>query len=503
MFEIEFPSNTNNPLFECSLDRECEVPRGVESDVFLKIFRTGASHGLEPVVVHLQEEQFFEPDCPHEVLCMCTGFPCPCDLYLYPSLTTYSLVKLKKAEKFGKDPYLMRALDIDESDAGFGFNSTHVKINRNGKEYAIGYKRLNGDATQRTYSHLSRYGDQVQRGFSVRSGKYALGSNEKTEVSLSRIRKVYRLESDLVRKYVVTWTRDQMKTLITIPKKKDNQWKVETLSAAESGKFEDLYLEVSAPHIQNDKSFFTDSNGWLVMRRELYKHEDYQAYFCAEGFDNVNGNSYPITAFAYIQDSASKLSVNSDRAQGVIALRPGTLWLNFDRLSSDDGKWVYENTYRSEYQKFVHHVTVDNADANERALQKMRDEPLVIQGSAVSSSERVTAENHQLTSARSEWETKTGINDVKFQVRPYNDSSVLLRVFSMREDANTSVELFSADKVCTFLTAYYGNQVKFSEAYETSLGGNMKYEQFVAGKWNWHQVVNLTRENQIFDKEFG
>ena len=31
----------------------------------------------------------------------------------------------------------------------------------------------------------------------------------------------------------------------------------------------------------------------------------------------------------------------------------------------------------------------------------------------------------------------------------------------------------------------------------------MKYEQFVAGKWNWQQVANLTRENQIFDKEFG
>lgn len=75
----------------------------------------------------------------------------------------------------------------------------------------------------------------------------------------------------------------------------------------------------------------------------MYKHEDYQAYFGPEGFDNINGNSYPMTAFAYIEDSQgnNKLSVNTDRAQGVIAFKKGTLWVNFDRLSSDDGKWVY------------------------------------------------------------------------------------------------------------------------------------------------------------------
>jgi len=33
----------------------------------------------------------------------------------------------------------------------------------------------------RNYQHLSRYGDQVLRGFNVRSGKYALGNNIATE----------------------------------------------------------------------------------------------------------------------------------------------------------------------------------------------------------------------------------------------------------------------------------------------------------------------------------
>jgi hypothetical protein len=74
-----------------------------------------------------------------------------------------------------------------------------------------------------------------------------------------------------------------------------------------------------------------------------------------------------MTAFSYIQDIANKtrkMSVNTDRPQGVISYHPGTLWVNFDRLTSDDGKWVDETTCRSEYQKFVHYITVDNVDNN-------------------------------------------------------------------------------------------------------------------------------------------
>lgn len=50
-----------------------------------------------------------------------------------------------------------------------------------------------------------------------------------------------------------------------------------------------------------------------------------------------------MTSFAYICDQSChhKLSINTDRPQGVIAYKPGTLWVNYDRLSSDDGKWVF------------------------------------------------------------------------------------------------------------------------------------------------------------------
>ena len=71
-----------------------------------------------------------------------------------------------------------------------------------------------------------------------------------------------------------------------------------------------------------------------------------------------------MTAFCFIEDNSDKVSINTDRPQGVIAYKTGTIWINIDRLSADDGKWVYETTYRSDYQRFSHVITVQNTDNN-------------------------------------------------------------------------------------------------------------------------------------------
>jgi hypothetical protein len=121
----------------------------------------------------------------------------------------------------------------------------------------------------------------------------------------------------------------------------------------------------------------------------MFKHEDYEAYFSPDKMDDLDGNSYPATAFAYLQGANDKVSINLDRPQGVTAYRRGTLWVNFDRLSEDDGKWVYESAYRSEYQKYTHVVTVQNKDYNERKVQRRYDQSLFIQGNLISPSQRV------------------------------------------------------------------------------------------------------------------
>lgn len=70
----------------------------------------------------------------------------------------------------------------------------------------------------------------------------------------------------------------------------------------------------------------------------------------------------------------------------------------------------------------------------------------------------------------------------------------------MRDEENVTIELFSSDGICTFLTAYYGNSIKFESIHETNIAGNVEYKEFVDKKWNWESVVNLTKENEIFNK---
>lgn len=109
-----------------------------------------------------------------------------------------------------------------------------------------------------------------------------------------------------------------MKSIVTIDKQKPSKWKVQTLQAIGTKQLIDLYLEIVSG-IANDNKFYTDSNGWLVMKRQLFKHEDYQAYYSPDGYDLINGNTYPITAFAFIQDSKTKLTLHTDRPQGVVS----------------------------------------------------------------------------------------------------------------------------------------------------------------------------------------
>ena len=65
-----------------------------------------------------------------------------------------------------------------------------------------------------------------------------------------------------------------MLTVLTTSKSDHKNWQVDTHSASESYHTADYFLVVDSS-IQNKGVFFTDSNGWLVMRREMYKHQDY------------------------------------------------------------------------------------------------------------------------------------------------------------------------------------------------------------------------------------
>jgi hypothetical protein len=69
------------------------------------------------------------------------------------------------------------------------------------------------------------------RSFNIRPGKYALG-NDPTDVhDFSSISFVSSLSSPRYTFFLVHWRRYGMRTLISIPKERPNEWKVETVSA--------------------------------------------------------------------------------------------------------------------------------------------------------------------------------------------------------------------------------------------------------------------------------
>jgi hypothetical protein len=92
----------------------------------------------------------------------------------------------------------------------------------------------------------------------------------------------------------------------------------------------------------------------------------------------------------------------------VTAYRKGTLWVNFDRLSEDDGKWVYESAYRSEYQKYTHVVTVKNSNYNERNIQRRYDQPLLVQGNAIPAGKQIDPAGNDLNK-RAQWNSASNI----------------------------------------------------------------------------------------------
>jgi hypothetical protein len=99
---------------------------------------------------------------------------CPCKLYIYKDLYTFSAIRLKQNNNWtGK----VNRLQVFTPNNEYSYNNTHFIVNYEGQHYALGFKRVVARATNRNYDHLSRYGGQYSRSFSIRPGKYALGND--------------------------------------------------------------------------------------------------------------------------------------------------------------------------------------------------------------------------------------------------------------------------------------------------------------------------------------
>ena len=114
-------------------------------------------------------------DCDYEINCFCYEELCPCKLYLYKLLFTFTSIRLKRIDDASEAKVNRLTQFVPSED--YQASNSHFSISLNGKSYSIGYKKVGARGTPRYYEHLSRYGQQYARTFNIRPGKYALGND--------------------------------------------------------------------------------------------------------------------------------------------------------------------------------------------------------------------------------------------------------------------------------------------------------------------------------------
>ncbi|KAI0220195.1 Alpha-mannosidase 2 [Lamellibrachia satsuma] len=93
----------------------------------------------------------------------------------------------------------------------------------------------------------------------------------------------------------------------------------------------ELIMRVTSPMIENGGLFYTDLNGFQMVKRERFHNLPLEA------------NYYPMTSVAYIEDRMTRLSLIGAQSLGVASLEKGSLEVMLDRrLLYDDGRGLGE-----------------------------------------------------------------------------------------------------------------------------------------------------------------
>jgi hypothetical protein len=187
-----------------------------------------------------------------------------------------------------------------------------------------------------------------------------------------------------------------------------------------------------ATTIQNNKTFYTDSNGLEEQKRVI----DYRPTWSLVQNEPASGNYYPVNSHISINDSTSKqrFSLLVDRSQGGSVIRDGNVEIMIQRRTTmDDSRGVNEpldepGDGAGITQKVRHYAVLGD---NNRAVQKANDQRIVVSWATTAST--TFAKNPSPKPAF------TVRDSVKIYMRPFSDNTYLLRL--MNFDTTKSVIL--------------------------------------------------------------
>lgn len=124
-------------------------------------------------------------------------------------------------------------------------------------------------------------------------------------------------------------------------KRQVSEWVLRLGSIPNSGLGQEVIIQFYSPDINNNKTFYTDSNGLEMQKRIL----DYRQTWNFSSNLNVTQNYYPVNSAIAIRDETNmnQLTLITTRSQGGSALSTGTVELmHHRRLFYDDWRGMGE-----------------------------------------------------------------------------------------------------------------------------------------------------------------
>uniref|UniRef100_A0A914XSF4 Alpha-mannosidase n=1 Tax=Panagrolaimus superbus TaxID=310955 RepID=A0A914XSF4_9BILA len=106
--------------------------------------------------------------------------------------------------------------------------------------------------------------------------------------------------------------------------------------------------------IIDGENFYTDLNGYQMIRRKKYEKLPLQAHF------------YPMPASAFIENDQQRLSLLGRQALGVASLQPGWMEVMLDRrLDQDDGRGVAQNVHDNHRTESVFRLLLEDMETKQ------------------------------------------------------------------------------------------------------------------------------------------
>lgn len=245
----------------------------------------------------------------------------------------------------------------------------------------------------------------------------------------------------------------------------------------------EIVLRIERTGINNRGVFYTNSNGLENQKRIRNSKVTVN--------DSVAGNYYPVNSAIYIEDARTgdRVTLMNDRSQGGSSLEDGALEVMINRRClEDDDRGVDEPLNDERPVEVKHWLTFSKGSLKQRLLQYDFDTaPLVY----LSTAAQVNAPQ---TSPSTQFPKVLKVDLVKFYIRVYNETEMIVRLHNLREDQAVIVRGFlnkeagSCQVLQEELLERLKPLIKIKDVKEVTLTTTQEKREMLKNKYRWNGI---------------